>query len=106
MPIIPFIIGGIAAWILTSDDTSDYSADEEASERAARVAAAREKARRQREANEYRQKVRLGEAERNLSRVEDRHQRRISSAKSAADRRKAELDRLAAIDHDLDDLFE
>ena len=35
MPIIPFIIGGIAAWILTSDDTPDYSADEEASECAA-----------------------------------------------------------------------
>lgn len=109
IPIVGWTIGGLfgaAAIAAVCDDDSDDSFDEEASERAARVAAAREKARRQREANEYRQKVRLGEAERSLSRVEDRHQRRISSAKSAAARRKAELDRLAAIDHDLDDLFE
>ena len=107
IPIVGWALGGLigAATIAAAcDDDSDDSFDEEATERAAHEAT-REKARCRREANEHRQKVRLGEAERNLSRVEDRHQRRISAAKSNAARSKAELDGLAAIDHDLDNLF-
>ena len=108
IPIVGWALGGLfgaAAIAAACDDDADCSFDEEASERAAREAAANEKARLEREASERRKKARLDEAERSLSRIEERHQRRISSAKSNAARSKAELDGLAAIDHDLDNLF-
>ena len=101
-----WIVGGVAAAIGTliassdSDDNS-YEVPDDFAEREA----AREKARREREAQKRRKKASLEEAKGNYSRVNDRHQRRIASAKSAAARSKARHAEIAAVERDLDNLF-
>ncbi len=96
-----FGLAGIAA----SDDEDDGSSYDEECARAERLAAEKERERRERAARERRRKARLAEAEQNLARVNGRHSSRISSAQAEVARSKAELDKFAAVAHDLDDVL-
>ena len=96
-----FGLAGIAA----SDDEDDGSSYEEECARAERLAAEKEKERRKRASQERRRKASLAEAEQNLARVNGRHSSRISSAQAEVARSKAELDKFAAVAHDLDDVL-
>lgn len=98
-----WIVGGIAAVLIASSKKggNSYIPMDDFAEREA----AREKERREREERNRRKRARLEEAKGDLSRAENRNQRRIASAESTAARSKAHLDELVAIERDINNLL-
>ena len=100
-----FWIAATAIGVIIASSTSDDGDSYEVADDFAEREAARERARREREAQNRRKKASLEEAKGNYSRVKDRHQRRIASAKSAAARSEARHAEIAAVERDLDNLL-